>query len=50
MAKVELGLARGKHTYDKRHALAEREAKRDIERALAPANDYHSSINNRSWG
>jgi SsrA-binding protein len=34
MAKVELGLARGKHTYDKRHALAEREAKRDIERAL----------------
>ena len=33
-AKVELGLARGKHTYDKRHALAEREAKRDIERAL----------------
>ena len=34
MAKVELGLARGKHTYDKRHALAEREAKRDVERAL----------------
>jgi SsrA-binding protein len=33
-AKIELGLARGKHTYDKRHALAEREAKRDIERAL----------------
>jgi SsrA-binding protein len=33
-AKVEIGLARGKHTYDKRHALAEREAKRDIDRAL----------------
>ena len=33
-AKIELGLARGKHTYDKRHALAEREAKREIERAL----------------
>jgi SsrA-binding protein len=33
-AKIELGLARGKHTYDKRHALAEREAKRDIERAV----------------
>ncbi len=33
-AKVELGLARGKHTYDKRHALAEREAKRDIDCAL----------------
>jgi SsrA-binding protein len=34
LAKVELGLARGKHTYDKRHALAEREAKREIERAI----------------
>jgi SsrA-binding protein len=33
-AKVELGLARGKHTYDKRHALAEREAKLEIERAV----------------
>ncbi|GAB3448266.1 SsrA-binding protein SmpB [Streptomonospora sediminis] len=33
-AKVELALARGKRTYDKRHDIAEREAKRDIERAL----------------
>ena len=33
-AKVELGLARGKREYDKRHAIAEREAKRDIERGL----------------
>ena len=33
-AKVELGLARGKKLYDKRQALAEREAKRQIERAL----------------
>ena len=33
-AKVELGLARGKHTYDKRASIAEREAKRDIERAI----------------
>ena len=33
-AKVELGLARGKHLYDKREDLAERDAKRDIERAL----------------
>ena len=32
--KVELGLARGKHLYDKRDALAERDAERDIERAL----------------
>jgi SsrA-binding protein len=33
-AKVELGLARGKHLYDKREDIAERDAKRDIERAL----------------
>lgn len=33
-AKVELGLATGKHTYDKRHDLAERDAKRDMEREL----------------
>ena len=33
-AKVELGLARGKRLYDKREVIAEREAKRQIERAL----------------
>ena len=33
-AKVELGLARGKHLYDKREAMAERDAKREIERAM----------------
>ena len=33
-AKVELGLAKGKKNHDKRHALAERDAKRDGERAL----------------
>lgn len=33
-AKVELGLAKGKRLYDKRDALAERDAKRDVERAL----------------
>lgn len=32
--KVELGLARGKKLYDKRHSIAEREAKRDMERIL----------------
>ena len=32
--KIELGVGRGKHTYDKRHALAERDAKRETERAL----------------
>jgi SsrA-binding protein len=34
LAKVELALAKGKHTYDKRHALAERDAKRDLDRAV----------------
>jgi SsrA-binding protein len=34
-AKVSLGLARGRKTYDKRHALAERDAKRDVERAMS---------------
>lgn len=33
-AKIELGLARGKKLYDKRQSLAEREAQRDIERAM----------------
>lgn len=34
LAKVQLGLAKGKRTYDKRQALKEREASRDAERAL----------------
>ena len=34
-AKVELGLARGRKTYDKRHALAERDAARELSRAVA---------------
>jgi SsrA-binding protein len=33
-AKLELGLARGKKQYDKRHTIAERDAKREIERAV----------------
>lgn len=32
-AKVELALARGRRSYDKRERLAEREARRDIERS-----------------
>ena len=34
-AKVEIGVARGKRSYDKRQAIAEREAKRDAARAVA---------------
>ncbi|MFL6021869.1 MAG: SsrA-binding protein SmpB [Marmoricola sp.] len=33
-AKVELGLARGKKTYDKRNALAERQANREKQQVL----------------
>lgn len=33
-AKVEIALARGKKEYDKRHALAERQANREITREL----------------
>jgi SsrA-binding protein len=32
--KVELAVARGKRSYDKRHAIAERDAKREAQRAL----------------
>jgi SsrA-binding protein len=34
-AKVEVALARGKKNYDKRQALAERQAKRDADRAMS---------------
>ncbi|RNL64304.1 SsrA-binding protein SmpB [Nocardioides marmoriginsengisoli] len=34
-AKVEIALARGKKTWDKRHALAEREAGREAEREVS---------------
>ncbi len=33
-AKIELGLARGRKLYDKREAIAERDADREIERAF----------------
>lgn len=34
IAKVELGLAKGRKLYDKRQSLARREAEREMERAL----------------
>lgn len=34
MAKVEIGLAKGKRLYEKREAIKEREARREIERAM----------------
>lgn len=33
-AKVDIGLGRGKKLYDKRDAMAERDARRDVERAM----------------
>jgi SsrA-binding protein len=35
MAKLELGLARGKRRYEKRRAIAEREQRREMERAFS---------------
>ena len=34
LAKLEIGLSKGKKTYDKRHTLKEKEDKRDIDRAM----------------
>ena len=34
MAKMELGLGRGKRQFEKRQSLAEREHKREMERAF----------------
>jgi SsrA-binding protein len=34
VAKVELGIAKGKKVYDKREAIARRDAEREVERAL----------------
>ncbi|UCH83411.1 MAG: SsrA-binding protein SmpB [Candidatus Latescibacterota bacterium] len=38
LAKVELALAKGKRAYDKRRAIADRDAKRDMRRALKERN------------
>ncbi len=36
-AKVEIGVARGKKTYDKRQTMRERQDRRDVERAVSNA-------------
>jgi len=38
-AKLLLGVAKGKKTHDKRHAIAERDARREMERARARARE-----------
>jgi SsrA-binding protein len=37
LAKLEIGLARGKQQHDRRRDIAERDARRDVERAIADA-------------
>jgi SsrA-binding protein len=37
--KIELGVGRGKRSYDKRHTIAERDAQRETERALKGVRD-----------
>jgi len=34
IVKVDIGLCRGKHSFDKRQSIKERESKRDMDRAL----------------
>jgi SsrA-binding protein len=36
IAKMELGLGRGKRQFEKRHSIAEREHRREMERAFGP--------------
>jgi SsrA-binding protein len=37
IAKLEVGLARGKQRHDRRHDIAERDARREVDRAIADA-------------
>jgi SsrA-binding protein len=37
IAKLEIGLAKGKHQHDRRRDIAERDSRRDVERAIADA-------------
>ena len=39
-AKMELGLAKGKKAHDKRHALKEKDAKREIAKAFRDQQKY----------
>ena len=37
LVKIEVALCRGKHTYDKKQAIAERDVKRSVERDIKNA-------------
>ncbi len=47
-AKVEIALARGKRSFDKRQTLAERDAKRDIARAIGSARQALAAAGRRA--
>jgi SsrA-binding protein len=44
-AKVELALARGRRNYDKRHAIAERDARREASRAAGAREKGRGEVN-----
>lgn len=46
LAKVELALARGKKLYDKREAIRERDAQREIERAFRERQSARNDLRN----
>ena len=48
-AKIEIALAKGKKTYDKRHALAERQAAREAQQAVGRSTCTCTSCRPRSW-
>ena len=48
-AKVELALARGRKRYDKRHAIAERDAARDAARDMARAASWSAGRSSRQF-
>ena len=47
IAKLEIGLARGKQLHDRRHYIAERDARREMDRAIADADRGRDRVRDR---
>ena len=47
IAKLEIGLARGKQLHDRRHDIAERDARREMDRAIADADRGRDRVRDR---
>jgi SsrA-binding protein len=47
IAKLEIGLARGKQLHDRRHDIAERDARREMDRAIADADRGRDRVRGR---